>query len=344
MKKWMVNKIQTSKASSPGSPQSAIRLIFIMCTAEVLNMAGVFTFPALLPRFLEQWELTNIQAGWINGIYFAGYTAAVPVLVSLTDRLDARRIYLTSAGVCVLTAFLFSVLARGFWTALLFRSLGGLGLAGTFIPGLKVLVDRTAGKAQARAIAVYTAAFALGTSLSFFAAGELDARLGWRWAFAFAAASALLALVLAAVTVRPRPLQPEHVPDTHLLDFRPVLRNRKALSFVLAYACHMWELFALRSWVVAFLAFSLSLQGQTKTIWSPSAVVAAAALVAMLANVGGAELAVHIVWWRPCPWSTPCSPKEIPEPFTPARSYPRNTGGRGSPWRSSPCLVLPVLR
>jgi MFS family permease len=271
----------------------ATRLIGIMCTAEILTMAGVFTFPALLPQFLNEWALTNTQAGWINGIYFAGYTAAVPVLVSLTDRVDARRIYLASAGVCISTAAGFSVLARGFWTALLFRSLGGLGLAGTFIPGLKVLVDRTEGKAQARAIAVYTAAFALGTSLSFFAAGELGARFGWRWAFAFAAVSALLALGLAAGTVRPRPLHPEKVPGGHLLDFRPVVRNRKVMSFVLAYACHTWELFALRSWLVAFLAFSLSLQDRTGTIWSPSLVAAVAALVAMLANVAGAELAVR---------------------------------------------------
>ena len=271
----------------------ATRLITIMCAAEILNMAGVFTFPALLPKFLEEWALTNTQAGWINGIYFGGYTVAVPVLVSLTDRMDARRIYIVSAGVCALTAAGFSVLARGFWTALLFRSLGGLGLAGTFIPGLKVLVDRTEGKAQARAIAVYTAAFALGTSLSFFAGGELGARFGWRWAFAFAAASAFLALMIVARTVRPRSLHPDNVPGGHLLDFRPVIRNRKAMSFVLAYACHTWELFALRSWLVAFLTFSLSLQGQTGTIWSPSVVAAVAALVAMLANVGGAELAVR---------------------------------------------------
>jgi MFS family permease len=277
---------------------SAVRLIVIMCTAEILNMAGVFAFPALLPQFLKEWGLTNTQAGWINGIYFAGYTLAVPVLVSLTDRLDARRIYLASAGVSVAAAAGFSLLACGFWTALFFRSLGGLGLAGTFIPGLKVLVDRTENKAQARAIAVYTAAFGLGTSLSFLAAGELGARFGWRWAFVFAAVSALSALVLAAVTVQPKPLQPERVPDTRLLDFRPVLRNRKALSFVLAYACHTWELFALRSWLVAFLAFSLSLHGQSTTLWSPSLVAAVAAFAAVLANVGGAELAVRFVRYR----------------------------------------------
>ena len=38
-----------------------------------------------------------------------------------------------------------------------------------------------------------------------------------------------------------------------LLDFRPVLANRRAMAYVLAYFAHNWELFALRSWLVAFL-------------------------------------------------------------------------------------------
>jgi MFS family permease len=276
------------------SSPSAIRLILIMCVAEVLGMAGVFAFPALLPRFLQEWGLSNTEAGWINGIYYAGYTVTVPVLASLTDRIDARRVYLTSAAVAALAALGFALFANGFWTACLFRALGGFGLAGTFIPGLKVLVDRLYGTAQARAIAIYTATFGIGTSLSFFGAGELGARFGWRWAFALAAASAVVALALAGTTVRPKPPGPGETPDSRLLDFRPVLRNRKAMSYVLTYTAHMWELFAMRSWMVAFLAFSLSLQPADKGHWSPATVAALAALVAVVANLGGAELAIRL--------------------------------------------------
>jgi MFS family permease len=275
------------------SSQSATRLILIMCVAEVLGMAGVFAFPALLPRFLHDWGLTNTEAGWINGIYYAGYTVTVPVLASLTDRVDARRVYLASAAVAALAALGFALFADGFWTACLFRALGGLGLAGTYIPGLKVLVDRLRGTAQARAVGIYTATFGIGTSLSFFGAGELGARFGWRWAFVFAAASAVVALALAGSAVRPKSPEPSEAPNTRLLDFRPVLRNRKAMSYVLAYAAHMWELFAMRSWMVAFLAFSLSLQPAGESHWSPATVAALAALVAVGANVGGAELAIR---------------------------------------------------
>ena len=272
---------------------SAVRLIFAMCLAETLGMIGVFAFPTLLPRFFEIWQLSHTQAGWINGIYFAGYTVAVPLLVSLTDRVDARRIYLLFTVVGALAALGFALFAHGFWTALLFRALAGLGLAGTFIPGLKALVDRLDGQAQARAVSFYTATFSLGTSLSFFATGQLETLLGWRWAFACGAAGSVIAFLVAVAALRPKPVPPIDTLTTPLLDFRPVLRNFEALAFILAYAAHMWELFAFRSWTVAFLTFNLSLHPDGSNSLAPSSVAALTALIAMWASVGGAEVAMR---------------------------------------------------
>ncbi len=134
------------------SPAQASILVAAMCVAEVAGMLGVFAFPALLPYFLTHWDLSNSQAGWINGIYFVGYTAAVPLLTSLTDRVDARKIYLYSCALGALANLGFAFMATGFWTALLFRSISGFGLAGTFIPGLKALIDRLDSPAHPRAI------------------------------------------------------------------------------------------------------------------------------------------------------------------------------------------------
>lgn len=289
------------RAGNPGGG-AAVRLVGALCAAELLGMMGVFAFPALLPRFLEEWALNHTQAGWISGSYFAGYTVAVPILAGLTDRVDARRVYLASAGVVAAANLGFAWVAQGFWTAVLFRALGGIGLAGTFIPGLKALVDRLAETAQARAVSFYTATFSLGTSLSFFAAGELAARLGWRGAFGAAAGGAAVAFALAAVALRPRGPDAPSAGRAHLLDFRPVLRNRTALGYILAYACHTWELFAFRSWLVAFLAFSLTLQPPGGSHWAPSTVAALTGLVAMWASVGGAELALRFGRRRVITW------------------------------------------
>ena len=36
------------------------------------------TFAAVMPGIAADWGLTASEAGWIGGIYFAGYAASVP--------------------------------------------------------------------------------------------------------------------------------------------------------------------------------------------------------------------------------------------------------------------------
>ena len=270
-----------------------MRLILAMCIAEVLTMAGVFAFPALLPTFVGEWGLSKTQAGWIAGIYFGAYALTAPPVLALTDRLDARWVYLSGAVTAAAAAAGFALFADGFWTALLFRALGGAALAATYLPGLRVLMDRHRGPRPTRALSFYTASFSLGTALSFLLAGEIAALFGWRASFAATAGAALCA---ATVPLRLSPAIPEpREADVHLLDFRPVLANRRALAYVLGYGVHCWELFATRSWLVAFLAFSITL-GQEPAVpaWlSPTAVATASGLVAMAASIGGNELCLR---------------------------------------------------
>ncbi len=68
--------------------------------------------------------------------------AAVPVLVSLTDRIDPRRILLASLALSALASVGFALVVDGFWSAAAFRLLGGVGLAGSYMPGMKALGGR----------------------------------------------------------------------------------------------------------------------------------------------------------------------------------------------------------
>ncbi|MCP4689010.1 MAG: MFS transporter [Desulfobacterales bacterium] len=278
------------------SPLPSFRLVGAMCLAEAAGMLGVFAFPALLPHFLKLWDLSNSQAGWINGIYFVGYTAAVPLLTSLTDRVDARKIYLFSCALGALANLGFALLTTGFWTALFFRAISGLGLAGTFIPGLKAIIDRLELHAHPRAISFYTACFGLGMSGSFYFTGEMFRWLGWKEAFGFGAAGSLLALALAFLVLKPQstPRPPGSAARRPIFDFRAVWRNRDARAYILAYMCHMWEMFAARSWMVAFLSFTITLQATGADFIAPTTVMAAAGVGGMAASIAGGELAVRL--------------------------------------------------
>ncbi|MGE0272887.1 MAG: MFS transporter, partial [Alphaproteobacteria bacterium] len=168
-----------------------IRILVAVCVAEVLSMASYAGVAAILPDFIRMWGLTNAEAGWISGIYFAGYTLAVPFLVSMTDRVDPRRIYLAAMALSAFSSLGYAFFADGFWTAFVFRALGGIGLAGTYMPGLKMLSDRTSDEKRARVVGIYTAAYSASSSLSFVFVGVIEDLMDWRWAFGLGGASAL---------------------------------------------------------------------------------------------------------------------------------------------------------
>ena len=256
-------------------------------------MAAFGTFAALLPEFIDGWALSKTQAGWLNGIFFAGYVAAVPVLVSMTDRVSPKKVYGVSMILTLIASLGFALLAQGFWTALALRFLAGIGLAGTYMPGMKILGDRLQGKAQSRAVAFYASHFSIGWAFSLFVSGEMSAWMDWRWIYGVLSMGSILAFLSVWLLIPRDDPRDFTAPNTKLLDFRPVLRCRPAMGYVLAYAVHNFELFAARSWIVVFLVFAQSLQPDGAPWWSATMIATVFALVGMPASVLGNEFAAR---------------------------------------------------
>ena len=264
------------------TPTAAI--VAVLCIAEVLTMTGVSTFPALLPILRAEWRTTNTLAGAISGAFFIGYMIAVPALVSLTDRMAARRVYVAGCAALTLGSIAFAY-ARNPLEAMAAQALLGAGLAGTYMPGLKELSDRTAGRArQSRAIAFYTSTFGIGSSLSFWLAGALQSHLGWRAAFLGAAGGPIGAAVLVLIALTARAIEPSA--GSRRARFTLVLRDPRVVSYVVAYAAHCWELFAVRSWLVAFLSFAA---GGARI--APTTIAALVNLLGPPASISGNEIA-----------------------------------------------------
>ncbi len=238
-----------------------IRLVAALCVALACATLSYTTFAALIPTFSILWSLSNTQAGMINGAFIAGYVVAVPVLVGLTDRIDARRILLASLALGAVSAAAFALLADGFWTAAAMRFAGGVGLAGSYMPGMKALSERLSGKAQGRAVSFYSASFYLGLALSVLSTGWIAEGFGWRAAFAANTLETLLALAIVFIALPKTAPPPRRTTPEHALDIRPILRNREAMAYVIGYAAHNWEVLGFHGWVVAFLTFRLSLGG-----------------------------------------------------------------------------------
>ena len=269
-------------------PSSALRLTLLVCLAEIFGLSSMGVFPSLLPTFQREWGLSHTEAGWISAAYYAGYMALVPLLSSVTDRIDARRIMGIGAICGIVGAVAYALLAQGFWSALILRFLAGIGLAGIYMPGLKVVSDHTEGPLQSRFVSFYTASFSIGASLSYLVSGEIDAVAGWRWAFAASTVGTACALAVIVWYVPAGRLQEKRRGALHL-DFKTVWKTRPAMAYVLAYAGHMWELFSFRSWIVAFLAFSVQLQPPGAATWSPTRIAFLTNLIGLPASIAGNE-------------------------------------------------------
>jgi predicted MFS family arabinose efflux permease len=264
-----------------------------VCIAEILSLAGFSLVPALLPQFIATWSLSNAQAGWLAGMMSGGYMAGVLPLVALTDRVPARMIYLACSALSALSCFGIA-LSDGLLPALVWRAIGGIALAGMYMPGLRALTDGMAGARRARAAAWYTSSFTLGGSLSFLLG---QAGVWWDWRDAFLPGGALggIGVLLAWVTL-PRTNADRSAERPRVLpDFRRVFGNRDVLVLTVGYTATIWGSAGLRQWIVVFLAFCITNRGISATQdWSMLTIGALIGLLGVPAGLCGNELSLRL--------------------------------------------------
>ncbi|MBU2531907.1 MAG: MFS transporter, partial [Alphaproteobacteria bacterium] len=276
-----------------GGDRSAWRLVLLVCIAQTLVQIGAFFWPALLPQLAPMWSLSNSAAGWVTASFYGAYMISVPVLVTLTDRVDPKRIYLLGVALTVIGHVLFAVTADGFWTALGARVLTGIGWAGTYMTGLKMLADLVDARMMARATAGHAASIGISGALSFATAQVLSETMGWQSAFLIAGISALVAWLMVAAVVPKQDKPVAVVKGARLYDFGPVFRNKSAMAYALAYAIHTLEMSVLRGWGVAFLAYVAVRTGTTGSVLSPAVLVTLLGLVGTVTSILGNEAAIR---------------------------------------------------
>ncbi len=277
---------------------SGARLVAVVCTAQIFVQIGAGFWPALLPQMMQLWQLSNSEAGWITAIFFGTYMVSVPVLVTLTDRVDAKRVYLFGVACTVAGHLLFGLCADGFWSALATRALAGIGWAGTYMTGLKLLADQVDARMMSRAVTGHAASIGISGALSFLLGDVLAEHFGWRSAFTISAATAAIAWTMVALVVPWRAAPPPRVKESDgkqaaLFDFRPVVRNTSAFAYSVVYCVHTLEMSALRGWGVAFLAFVASYTGLSDETLSPALVVTVLALLGTLTSIVGNEASIR---------------------------------------------------
>ena len=92
----------------------------LMLIAQTCALLGFACYAVVLTTLQDEWQLSNLQSGLIASAFFFGYMLMVPLATALTDRVDAKKVYLVGglSAICGLLGM--SLFAYNFWTALIF--------------------------------------------------------------------------------------------------------------------------------------------------------------------------------------------------------------------------------
>jgi MFS family permease len=242
----------------------------LMLMAQTCALLGFACYAVVLTTLQDEWLLSNLQSGLIASAFFLGYMLTVPLATALTDRVDAKKVYLIGGLLASLSLLGMGLFAYNFWTAVIFMALNGAGLAATYMPGLKILSDRIQTGELTRHIAFYTAFFGIGTGFSYLCSGWILSAMGWRYVFGVIALGPFTAFLIVLLFIPALTHEKWHGPmrirlrDIFPVDkWRLVLQDKTASGFIFGYTVHSIELFASRSWIVAFFAFCAIASGET---------------------------------------------------------------------------------
>ena len=262
-----------------------------ICAGRVFNGLVFMTYAAALPILQQEWAMSGVQAGSISSGFQLAYAVSLIVLSGLADRISARTIYLSSQFATAICSLAFALFARDYVSGLIFHTLLGLALGGTYTTGIMIIADQYVPTSRGMAVGFYIASTSFGYALSLVISGIALPVGGYKLSFLLTCLGPTLAWLLAWMTLRHTsvPLQERRSEQKFTTE---VLGNRRAMLLIVGYTFHSWELLGMWSWTPAFMAACLGVAGLTgvKAAGSGANIVALFHFMGLLASLSAGVL------------------------------------------------------
>ncbi|MDX1665234.1 MAG: MFS transporter [Candidatus Promineifilaceae bacterium] len=274
------------------------RTVLLLALAELLAMSLWFSASAVAPLLVEAWRLSAAGAAWLTMSVQIGFVAGafLSALLNVADRWPPRLVFAAAAAGGALANALIPLAVGALGPALILRFLTGFALAGVYPVGMKIMAtwmkeDRGLG------LGLLVGALTVGSASPHLlrAAGGVEA---WRPVLYAASVLALLAALLVwwaghsgPYRTAPAPFRWRYIGEA--------LRNRSVRLANLGYLGHMWELYAMWTWIAAFLLAAYQSAG-VDALGGPAAAAALVTFAVIAVGGVGSVLAGYLAdrWGR----------------------------------------------